>query len=103
MPFDINQLMLASTVRPPGVAFDKNSGNRQGWAVRVTASTICYQCYSVGKHIAPDCDVNLADLPTIVGNYETLTAEQNSRVPKTAYVMAKRFLNPTGRQGPLTF
>ena len=53
---------------------------------------ICHVCYVRDKHIAPQCDLSLRELASVVSNYDGLTAEEKSRVPAHSYVRAKAAL-----------
>ena len=47
---------------------------------------ICHGCYE-RHHVLSQCTVNITDLPRIVSNYESLTADEKERVPDKYYLM----------------
>ena len=54
---------------------------------------ICFACYTVGDHIAPDCAMNVKDVSLVPHRYEKLTTAQKSRVPTDAYLRAVALLS----------
>ena len=54
---------------------------------------ICFTCYRVGDHIAPDCDMKVKDVSLVPHQYEKLTAAQKNRVPPDAYLRAVALLS----------
>ena len=53
---------------------------------------ICFACYTVGDHIAPDCDMKVKDVSLVPHRYEKLTTAQKSQVPTDAYFRAVALL-----------
>ena len=99
------ELFAMNVIRPPSIR-GGNARNRPGWVNR--RDTVCYQCYAVNVHIAPDCDLQIHELDKVVKNYEALSPANRELVPKAAYSMAKHFtrvngatplLNPTNDGG----
>ena len=68
-----------------------NVNTRPGWLAE--QKVICYKCYEVDKHKSPECDLTLAQLGKVVTNYDSLSLNDKSRVPRTAYDLAKQFLS----------
>ena len=54
---------------------------------------ICFTCYQVGDHIAPDCDMKVKDVSLVPHQYEKLTTAQKDRVSPDAYLRAVAFLS----------
>ena len=88
-----DQLLTMDQAKPAYIPHTDRRTNytRPGWMVK--QKIICYQCYVVDKHIAPKCDLTLAQLDQVVRNYESLTTDDKSRVPSSAYKLAKQFIS----------
>ena len=89
-----NEVLFAMNVIRPPAARGGDRRDRPGWVNR--RDTVCYQCYAVNKHIAPECDLQLHELGKVVANYEALTPANRDLVPKAAYSMAKHFAKVNG-------
>lgn len=63
---------------------------RPGWNTS-SRPAICYGCYEDG-HILPESKMPISNFPKVADNYEKLSADNKSRVPKTHYEIAKRFV-----------
>ncbi len=95
-------VMFTRNVKPSRLHHSDGRTNfsRPGWQTK--QRVVCYQCYALDSHIAPDCDIQLAQLPLIISNYEKLPADGRDRVPRTAYNLAKQFtLPPKSTRVPL--
>lgn len=94
------QLYYTSQVKPSRIPYGDRRSNlsKAGWVSQ--QPLICYHCYEKNTHVAPECDKTRNELPVIIRNYESLTDEERSIVPKTAYSMAKQFLKSDGIPHP---
>ena len=93
---EVENLMYTSMVRPPSLRYSdrKTQYARPGWVSR--SRIICYQCYAVDKHVAPECDLDISQLGRLVANYEALSEADREGIPKTAYNMAKQLMQSSG-------
>ena len=64
----------------------------QGGSSSTKPPVICFHCYVVNDHIAPQCQLTIKDLDNVVANYERLTPEQRQRVRDKSYKRARSAL-----------
>ena len=80
--------------------------SRPGWQSRGYSPRerlmrlICFVCYAIG-HVASQCNCPVRDMARVKRNFDALTQEEKSKVPRLAYERAIAFLQPLeGSTGP---
>ena len=77
---------------PPRIPYDSDRSRRVGWVDQQRLTIICHACYEQG-HISPQCKLRLLELDNVIANYEKLSADDRTRVPRQAYDTARAYLN----------
>jgi len=87
-------------VAAPPLSYENNQTrmSRPGWVNKPRDDRfICHTCYALG-HTSLQCVVGIGKAALVVRNYEMLTDEQRSRVPRAAYDCAKLYLKLRAEQ-----
>lgn len=86
---------IQRTLPAPLAYSDRNTNNtRVGWVDKqptVQQRIICYTCYKPG-HTSPQCTARMADMNSIMENYEALSASDKERIPNHAYKAARTYI-----------
>ena len=99
-PGQQEQLLLTNygtrTTRVPAAPIrfggKRKTPNRVGWDQNRERKIICYSCCKINKHIKPECNLQISEMDQVISNYETLSADEKSRVPDNSYKAAKTFM-----------
>ena len=73
--------------------------SRPGWQSRNyiprerPARLVCFVCYAIG-HVASQCNCPVRDMARVKRNFEALTQDEKTKVPRHAYERAIAFLQP---------
>ena len=80
--------------RPRGITTGRASRNYQK-ELRGPPSPkiVCFTCYRVGDHIAPDSDMKVKDVSLVPHQHEKLTTALKGQVPRDAYLRAVALLS----------